>query len=490
MLNSLYIIGMTAFSRVLLTLGCLVLTSPADAAANDFTSLPSMGDSAGEVISPQEERRLGAAFLRQLRNTGLILEDPEITAYLESLGSQLALHSEAPATNFTFFLINDGSINAFAGPGGTIGIHIGLILASEDESELAGVIAHEIAHVTQRHLARAFESAKKLSLTSSAALLAAILIGTQNSAAGQAALAAVTAGSIQHRINFTRANEKEADNIGIHTLAQAGFDPLGMARFFDRLQKKSRLYGSAPPEFLSTHPVNTNRIAEATARAGKYTVERIKNSTDFHLVRARLKVAAYDNPKQVLNDVNRYGGKVTLKSPVSQYEYALLLAANGQHTKTIPIYRRLTRTDPDRIAYRLALANAWHETGQTSKALFIYADSLSLYPGNLSILIPYSRLLLANNQARQAAQLLSNISNNIYNNSQIYKLWAQAASATGRPALAHEAMAQHYYLNGYLTEAIGQLDLASHERGLSNYESARIQARLDELESLKKEAEN
>jgi len=467
--------------------GCLALALPAFTAVADFTGLPSMGDSAGEVISPHEERKLGTAFLQQLRNANLILEDPETTAYLDSLGHQLAANSESPTTDFTFFLIDDNSINAFAGPGGTIGIHIGLILASENESELAGVMAHEVAHITQRHLARTFESTKKLSLASSAALLAAILIGTQNSEAGQAALAAVTAGSLQHRINFTRANEKEADNVGIHTLAQSGFDPFGMPRFFDRLQKNSRLYGSAPPEFLSTHPVNTNRIADATARAGKFLTGKIKNSTAFQLVRARLRVKAYDNPQQVLNDVGRYGGKVGLKTPVNWYEYALLLAANNQHQKTISIFKQLNQSDPDRIAYRLALANAYRETGQSGKALLIYEGSLSLYPGNLSILTPYARLLLADNQPQRAAHLLSDISNDKYNNSQIYKLRAQTASATDHPALAHESMAQYYYLNGYMAEAIEQLKLAKRERGLSNYESARIQARLDELESLKKE---
>ncbi|MDH3872013.1 MAG: M48 family metalloprotease, partial [Gammaproteobacteria bacterium] len=260
--------------------------------------LPSIGDSSGSVISPEQEQQLGAAFMRQLRSSGIILEDLEITNYIESLGQRLTVNSEDPARRFTFFVVNEPSINAFAGPGGYIGIHTGLILASESESELAGVLAHEIAHVTQRHLARAYEASERLSLPTMAAMLAAILVASQHSEAGQAAMAAVSAGGMQYQIDFTRANEKEADRVGIQTLALAGLDPFGMPRFFERLQKNSRLYGSRPPEFLSTHPVTTDRIAEATSRAERHTASKQGDSLDFQLVRAKLRVNNYDNPKQ------------------------------------------------------------------------------------------------------------------------------------------------------------------------------------------------
>ena len=216
---------MHAYARLFIAL-LIALRPVAAVPQSNFDDLPNLGDSSGQVISPQQDRALGAYFMRQIRQSGIILEDEEATAYLESLGRKLSIHSENPGYNFTFFLVNDSSINAFAGPGGYIGANVGLFLASESESELAGVMAHEIAHITQRHLARAFDNQEKMSVPTMAAILAAILLGaTTDGSAGAAALMAAQAASLQNQINFTRANEKEADRVGIQTLADAGFDP-------------------------------------------------------------------------------------------------------------------------------------------------------------------------------------------------------------------------------------------------------------------------
>jgi len=473
------------FTLISLLLSGWLGTFPVPGTADyQATELPSMGDSAGKVISPLEEKKLGTAFMQQLRHAGMVLDDPEISDYLKSLGQQLTLHSEIPAYGFTFFLVDEPSINAFAGPGGYIGVHAGLLLAAESESELAGVLAHEVAHVTQRHLARAFEASEKLSLTSTAALLAAILIGTQSSEAGQAAIAAVQAGSMQYQINFTRANEKEADDAGIKTLAQAGFDPFGMPEFFDRLQKNARLYGSRPPEFLSTHPVTTNRIAEARARAERYPNVKKKDDLNFQLMRAKLRVRNYDNPGQVLTDIQNQQGKPDGESPAKKYEYALLLSAAGKPRQAHEVLEKLHRTDPDRIAYRLALAEVQQDSRQYRQAVQLYENTLNLYPGNPAVIPPYARALLAAGGGQKAYDLLSDISNKKYNDPQIYKLLAQAATDTGRVAQSHTAMGHYYYLNGWLKEAIEQLQLARRASGLTDYESARIQAQLKEWQTL------
>ena len=221
----------TTMLSVLLTLH----TNVAFPAPSD--DLPNIGDSSGSVISPEQEKKLGEMIMRSARQQVHIINDPEINAYIQSLGYQLAAHSDNPEQPFDFFVVEDPSINAFALPGGFIGVHSGLILTAESESELAAVLAHEMAHVTQRHMARAYESASKLSIPTAAALLAAILISTRSSQAGQAAMAATTAANAQMQINFTRSNEQEADDIGIRILAASGFDPRSMPTFFERLQR-------------------------------------------------------------------------------------------------------------------------------------------------------------------------------------------------------------------------------------------------------------
>ena len=451
---------------------------------NLYADLPSIGDSSSSAISPEQQKQLGAEMMRQLRQSGIVLDDMEITSYINALGQRLASNSDSGGQQFPFFVVNDPAINAFAGPGGYIGVNAGLILAAENESELAGVLAHEISHVTQHHLARAFEAQQGLSLPSMAAMLAAVLIGTQSSEAGMAAISAVAAGGAQYQINFTRDNEKEADRVGIQTLAQSGYDPYGMPRFFERLQKSSRLYGSHPPEFLSTHPVTTNRIAEATSRAESYSGHKTQDSLDFQLIRAKLRVMEYNDPKQVFEDFQRYMDKSDNTPPYKQYEYALLLSGVGKTTEAARILEKLHQSDPDRIAYRLALGNVYERGGNYTQALKVYKDSLELYPDNLTFLLPYASALIAVNEAPLAYKLASNIRKNQYSNPLVYKLLAQAAEATGRKVEMHEAMSQYYYLNGYTRDAIQQLELASHVAGLSDYDSARIEARQKELETI------
>jgi predicted Zn-dependent protease len=466
-------------------LGMLIAFAPAVAAPeNIYSDLPNIGDSSGAAISPEQQQQLGAEMMRQLRQSGVVLENTEITSYLNALGQRLTSNSDSGGQKFTFFVVNEPDINAFAGPGGYIGVNSGLILAAENESELAGVLAHEISHVTQHHLARAFEAQQGLSLPSMAAMLAGILIGTQNTQAGMAAISAVAAGGAQYQINFTRANEKEADRVGIQTLAQSGYDPYGMPRFFERLQKNSRLYGSHPPEFLLTHPVTTNRIAEAEARAANFKGKGTEDSLNFQLIRAKLRVMEYSDPKQVLEDFQRYMDTTGNAPPYKQYEYALLLAEAGKTDEAARILEKLHRKDPDQIAYRLALANVYEQGGNYTQALKLYKDSLALYPNNLTFLLPYAHALIVANQASSAYKLASDIGKDQYDNPLVYKLLAQASEATGRQVEMHEAMSQYYYLNGYTRDAIQQLELASREPGLSEYDSARIDARQKELKTI------
>ena len=291
---------------------------------------------------------------------------------------------------------------------------------------------------------------------------------------------------MQYQINFTRANEEEADRVGIQTLADSGFDPYGMPEFFERLQKNSRLYGTRPPEFLSTHPVTTNRIAEAVSRADNFPKVTPLGNLDFLLLRAKLQVESYDNPRQVLSDVQRYQGKAGGNTPVEQYEFALLQDAGGRYTDALQTMKKLQAGDPDRIIYRLALAKILRDADQPQAALDIYTSTLDLYPGNLVVTLPYAKTLLAVGKADKAYDLLNDFSNDHPQDPQVFKLLAQAAGATGHQVQTHTAMAQHYFLNGYTNQAIEQLKLAQKSPGLSNYEADRIQSRIRELEKLLK----
>jgi len=479
---------MTRLTRIIA--GCLLLPGAlAGPVFGQTDALPNLGDTSGQIYSPQQDAALGAAFMRQLRQSDLVLEDPEATSYIRALGHKLTLHSESPGFTFNFFLVNDSAINAFAGPGGHIGANVGLFTAAESESELAGVLAHEIAHVTQRHLARTFESASKLSLPTTAAILAAILIGTQDGSAGAAALTAASAANLQHQINFTRANEQEADRVGIQTLAGAGFNPFGMSRFFERLQKNSRLYGTRPPEFLSTHPVTTDRIAEAVTRAESYPAAHPDNDLRFRLLRAKLRVGTYLNPTQVLADFQRYHGRDGGDIPEERYELALLLGSNEQYPQAVTIMERLHKQDPDRLAYRLALAELLQKSGQLSLAEQLYRDSLALYPGELAIVLPYAATLMTGKEVNRAYGLLLEAASSYPEEPAVFKQLAQAAGLSGQEAQTHMAMANYFYLNGYTKKAVEQIRLAGDVSGLSDYQAAKIQAQRTRLEKQIKEDE-
>ena len=254
--------------------------------------LPEMGDSSGTIFTPMQEQELGEAFFRSLHSETQVNKDPEVSEYIQTLGQKLAANSDNPAQPFHFFVVDNPEINAFAGPGGYIGVNAGLILVSEEESELASVLGHEIAHVTQRHLYQALQASGRIQMISFAAMLAAMLIGSRmggsggyqsqpyctsrnegcqrSTNAGQGlAMAAMGAGT-QAMINFTRDNEAEADNIGMQILSRSEFDPRSMPTFFERMQQSTRFAGHGTPEFLLTHPVTVSRIADTRSRAEKF----------------------------------------------------------------------------------------------------------------------------------------------------------------------------------------------------------------------------
>jgi predicted Zn-dependent protease len=446
------------------------------------SQLPDFGDSSGSLISPAQEREFGAMFMRSIRAQTTLINDPHTVGYIRQLGDRLVTYSDSPGYPFTFFVVQDPSVNAFAGPGGYIGIHTGLILTAENESELAGVMAHEIAHVTQRHLLRAYESASQMSLPTAAAMIAAVLLGAATDpGAGMAAASAVQAGNIQHQLNFTRANEKEADRIGIQTLGRSGIDPFGMPAFFERLYQSTRLYGNHVPEFLLTHPVTSDRIAESVQRAEELGRGKERNTLEFDLIKVRLDVMLSDSPRA---SVEKYQ-KLAKQQPHNvAIKYALALAStlSGDTASGKERLSQLMTDDPDRIIYRTTLANLEMESGQTRTALNLFRDTLSLYPGDLATGQYYTAALIQAGQADQARkQILTMLKKSEARTMTNYELWAKASSISGPQWETRQATAEVYYLAGNLQLAIDQLEQAMKMDGMSEYEKARIQARLEEF---------
>ena len=462
----------------------LLLAIPAQFVRSEISGdqLPDFGDSSGALISPVQEQELGEAFMRSVRSQVKLVSDPNINSYIRQLGARLVVNSDTPNYPFTFFVVNDPSVNAFAGPGGYIGVHTGLILAAERESELAGVMAHEIAHVTQRHLLRAYESAQQLSLPTAAATIAAILLGVAsgNADAGIAGASAVQAGSIQHQLNFTRANEKEADRIGIQTLARSDIDPFGMPAFFERLYQTTRLYGAASvPEFLSTHPVTTDRIAESTERAAKYGHGKRRNSLEFELTKVRLEVLGSREPGTLIRNFKPEAG--------AAQRYGLALASwrtdkKAEARKQLNILRR---SDPDRIIYRTTLANLLMEDGKHEEGLKLLQDTLSLYPGDLVVGQYYAEaLLLAGNASEARSVVLKLLRDEDARTLPMYELWARATSVDGPAWETRFATAELYFMIGNVPLAIDQLEQALALKDLKNYDRARVQARLHDFKSI------
>lgn len=462
--------------------------------ADPNMNLPDMGETAQAYLSTEQERRMGEAFMRSVRRSVKIITDPEIDDYIQTLGYRLASYGAFKDRQFSFFVVDSSVINAFAGPGGHIGIHSGLFLITESESELASVVAHEIAHVTQRHIARAIEAASKTNLPMTAALLAAIILSTQDAQMGTAALAATTAGSIQRQINFTRGNEKEADRIGIQILADAGFDPRRMPLFFDRMRRASMAPENPQFEFLRTHPMTTSRIADTRNRAEQYPQGKYQESLNYALIKARLRVLAEKNPQR---SKAYFAARMEREAPrpgaATRYGYALALLKTGDYAQASKLTAQLAQEDPDRIAYQIHLARIKMAAGHTEEAFTIFRDNLALYPNNKPLTMLYANALIQTGQAAQASRVLRDYLREKRESTPLYySLLAQAESDAGNKVAAHQALAEYYDLVGQTASAISQLKIAL--KGMKEKDSnrqAQIKARLEVLkDQLQQEEED
>src|SRR5688572_5478992 len=358
----------------------------------DPEDLPDIGSPASTMLTLEDEYQIGRMIVRGLRDQDQILEDPEVTEYIRALGFKLSSQAHDGSQRFNFFMVRDNSINAFALPGGFIGVNSGLLLKTKDESELAGVLAHEIAHVTQRHIARSIAAQSRSSLVSTAAMLAAILVGAA-AGGGDAAMAGVAAAqslAIQQKISFTRANETEADRVGLGILARSGFDPQGMPAFFETM---GRFAGSDElnfPEMLRTHPVTSTRIAETKERAAQLDVKPAPDSVSYALTRERLRVLSTPAGE----DPREYYAAIVENEPDASsaqvYGRALALMLSGQPGKAVPVFERLRNGDPTVVQYHTALGQAQLLAGKGDNSLTTLQRARELFPRNIAVTVRHA----------------------------------------------------------------------------------------------------
>ncbi len=470
-----------------IALSVALAVSPALPAV-EVSSLPDMGDASTSVLTPEKEQRIGKAMWRQLRQAGKIIDAPELAGYVRSLGYRLLAASEYGPREFTFFLVDAPSINAFAMPGGYIGIHAGLITATQNEDELAAVVAHEIAHVTQNHLARGYQKANRMNLPMTAAMIAAILLGAQNPELAEATIAATTAGAAQMQLDFTRAHEKEADRLGIDTLAAAGYDPHSMAGFFQKLQEKSRYYGSGVPEFLRTHPVNESRIADAEGRARTLPDAASSPTLGYWTAKARLEVHLAKDPAELARRLrSRLDAGRSTNRPADRFTLALALVKSGKVEEARPILKRFLVEAPERIAYRTALARLELGAGRPEPALRLLRAGLELYPDNPELLLALGETHLRSGAPEKASDGLERaIRIGLDTPPEAYKLLSRAEAALGHEANSRLALGEYYFRIGETHSAIDQLSAAQDYAKDDFYIASRIEAR---LEQFKREAE-
>ncbi len=458
-------------------LGTVVFVSGAGA---DDINLPDMGSPADAILNNSEEARIGRLIMRDIRKSGQVVEDPLVAEYLTDIGSRIAAQTNDGEHSFTFFAVNDPRINAFALPGGYIGVHTGLLEATRNEDELAGVLAHEVAHVTQRHIARAIHANSRQSLLTTAMMLGAIIVAAAggSSDAVQGAMAVAQGTAIQQQINFTRSNEYEADRVGIAALADAGFDPHGMASFFEVM---SRQQTTSPemraPEFMRTHPVTTARIAEARNRARSYGVIRSEDSTGYGIARMRILVGRFDTATEAVayfeardyenqNSIERYGRAVA-------YQRA------GDHFGALKIFEDLLDEDQSVIAYHIGLGQALVALDQYSDALKVFERAHELFPRNVPLVIEYGERLLELGQPQKAHAMLLDLLNNVAPTPDQVRLIARAASLAGENAEAYYYLAEYRLMIGDLAGGINYLQQALRLPELQEIQRARFEARID-----------
>ncbi len=454
--------------------------------------LPELGDVSSAALSPQMERRIGEEAYREIRfRDHRYLNDPEITAYVSGLGARLLAASDA-RQSFEFFLIQDPSINAFAMPGGFVAVHTGLLLTAQNESEVASVLAHEISHVTQHHIARMMSKESQFSALGMAAMALALIAARSRPDMAQAAIASATAGSIQAELNYSREFEREADRVGFQLLRDAGFDVHAMPTFFGRLQKSGRLYDNSAPAYLRSHPLTTERMADMENRAAAVPYQQIPDSLEFQLVRGKLR-AEQGSPRDAVIEAEaqlkdgRYASEAS-----TRYTLAAALIRTRDYARAERELASLRTEYAQQPMIELLAARLKSARGERTAAREILRAALASHPNYRPLTYALIENLQALGQHTEALARLQDLVREHPRDVQLYRMRAESFAATGQVLQQHQSLAEQYYLMGTLPAAIEQLQLAQKSGQGDFYQMSALEARMRQLrteleESKKKE---
>jgi predicted Zn-dependent protease len=459
--------------------------APLPAGIAGAQALPDLGDESQAMLAPAQERKLGESVIRQIRAQGGYMDDPEVNDYLNELGHRLVAAVPDTRLEFEFFAVPDPSINAFALPGGFIGVNTGLILLTQTESELAAVLAHEISHITQHHLTRMMSGQKNTMLMQLAALAVAIAAassGGQNSGQlASGALASAQALSIQQQLNYTRQNEYEADRIGFQRLDAAGFDDTAMATFMERLQRASRFADGNAPSYLRTHPITYERIAEAQARAAGKPYRQVPDSLSFDLVRALLR-SYLGTPEDAVAGFESAIAERKFNNEVAVH-YGLV--ASLLRAKNYPRAKRelatLAKIAPPHPMIDAIAAHVYLDSGDIQEALRRFEDALARYPNKMQFIYDYPDALLSADRARDAAAFIERELLRFPDDGRLHSTAAKAYAALGQRMQEHRHQAELYAWQGNLRAAVTQLELALKAGDGDFYQSSVVETRLRAL---------
>ena len=451
-------------------------------------NLPDLGDSSQTDITPQVERRIGESIMREIRRDPAYVDDPEIKDYVQSIGYRLVAASGETRQEFEFFVVRDRTVNAFAMPGGFIGVHTGLLLAAQTESEFASVIGHEVAHVLQRHMARQYDAQSKISKMSLLAMALALLAARSNPQVAQAAVIAGQAAPAAVYLNHSREFEREADRLGYQLLEGAGFDTAGMEGFFERLQKATRLYENNAPTYLRTHPLTTERIADMQNRQASAPYRQRPDSAEFQLVRAKVRAADGTPQEAVAFFRTALAEKRFASEAAVHYGYAAA-AARAKDWKTaeaeIAAARKLAPPQPmlDTLAARIKA-----DAGDLAGAEKILAAARTAFPDSVSVRLAYAEILQRVGRNKEAVALLDELAKGRLREPRVYQMIAKSYAALGQRTQQHRALAESYLLQGSLPAAIEQLQFAQAAADTDFYTLSAIDARLRELKAQQAQA--
>ena len=457
---------------IFIFLSCIVMAN----------NLPELGNYSSSKISESDEIFIGRQILFQVNQSDSIIRDIEISDYLDSLGKRLINASTDPAKKIEFFIVSDPSINAFAMLGGVIGVHSGLFLASNTESELASVISHEIAHINQKHISRFLLQQERASYQSTFIMAVALLLARSNPQLASTAMAGASAGSVQGALDFTRENEKEADRVGIQTLNKAGFDVRGARDFFTTLKQANQFSGGAAPAFLQTHPITSNRINDIEDRLKDFPYKQRVDNQTFHYVKGKLK-ALLDNKEDTKNILEKnIKNKIYINEGGERFALAYIYLIDNEFIKSYEQMQWLFDNEQSNPMLSQLYINYLIKTNKVTEAKKIYEQNLNFFPSNRSFIYGLADLYLETQDSEKAIKLLKENEQKFSQDPILYKLFAKGYANQGKKLLQYENLAEAAYYNFNLQEAIIRMDLAIKANDGDFYQKSRVESRLKQFQ--------